>query len=156
MAVPLDRRPARGDCRPEEWETRAKPSGGYTTATAPETAVETSSQTKRLTDAGIKELATLKNLTRLRIGGPFMTDAGLKDLAALKNLTALELDVDEVTDATRKNLSALTNLTSLEVTSIADVKNEDVKKLQWVLPKCKVTLKSLNFEALDPKRSGKE
>ena len=44
-----------------------------------------------MTDAGLKELAALKNLTTLYLSGSDVTDAGLKELAALKNLTTLDL-----------------------------------------------------------------
>ena len=40
-----------------------------------------------MTDAGLKELAPLKNLTALDLGDTQVTDAGLKELAPLKNLT---------------------------------------------------------------------
>ena len=44
-----------------------------------------------LNDAGLKELAALKNLTTLNLSHTNVTDAGLKELAALKNLTTLNL-----------------------------------------------------------------
>ena len=44
-----------------------------------------------MTDAGLKELAALKNLTTLDLSDTEVTDAGLKELAALKNLTTLDL-----------------------------------------------------------------
>jgi internalin A len=66
-----------------------------------------------VTDAGLKELALLKNLTTLELGGPTVTDTGLKELAALKNLTTLKLVFTEVTDT-------------------------GVKELQKALPKCKI------------------
>ena len=44
-----------------------------------------------MTDAGLKELAALKNLTTLDLSETRVTGAGLKELAALKNLTTLNL-----------------------------------------------------------------
>ena len=44
-----------------------------------------------MTDAGLKELAALKNLTTLNLSETRVTGAGLKELAALKNLTTLYL-----------------------------------------------------------------
>ena len=66
-----------------------------------------------VTDAGLKELAPLKNLTKLDLIGTKVTDAGLKELAPLKNLTKLDLSGTKVTDA-------------------------GVKELQKALPKCKI------------------
>ena len=44
-----------------------------------------------MTDAGLKELAGLKNLQTLDLGGTQVTDAGLKELAGLKSLQSLNL-----------------------------------------------------------------
>ena len=66
-----------------------------------------------VTDAGVKELAALKNLTNLNLSFTKVTDAGVKELAALKNLTTLDLGETKVTDA-------------------------GVKELQKALPKCKI------------------
>ncbi len=66
-----------------------------------------------MTDAGLKELAPLKNLTTLNLGGTKVTDDGLKELAALKNLSELYLLGTKVTD-------------------------DGVKELQKALPKCKI------------------
>ena len=44
-----------------------------------------------MTDAGLKHLKELKNLTSLNLSGIDLTDAGLKDLKELKNLTLLSL-----------------------------------------------------------------
>ena len=46
----------------------------------------------QVTDAGMKELASLKALTHLNLAFTGVTDAGLKELAALKGLTEIELD----------------------------------------------------------------
>ena len=45
----------------------------------------------QVTDAELKELAALKNLTTLDLSDTRVTDAGMKELAALKNLTTLDL-----------------------------------------------------------------
>ncbi len=52
-----------------------------------------------LTNAGLKELAGLKNLTWLDLRDTRVTDAGLKELAGLKNLTTLQLRGTGVTEA---------------------------------------------------------
>ena len=67
-----------------------------------------------MTDAGLKELASLKQLTSLYLGGTQVTDAGLKELAPLKQLTYLELGSTKVTGA-------------------------GVKELEKALPRCRIT-----------------
>ena len=67
----------------------------------------------QVTDAGLKELAPLKNLKTLYLGYSQITDAGLLELAALQNLTALEVSGRGVTD-------------------------EGIQKLQKLLPKCRI------------------
>jgi RNA polymerase sigma factor (sigma-70 family) len=53
----------------------------------------------RVTDAGLKELAGLENLTSLALGGSKITPAGLKELVRFKKLTTLYLNGDQLTDA---------------------------------------------------------
>ena len=52
-----------------------------------------------ITDAELKELADVKNLSWLSLAFTEVTDAGLKDLAGLKNLSTLYLMFTKVTDA---------------------------------------------------------
>lgn len=52
-----------------------------------------------MTNAGVKELAPLKNLTALFLIRTKVTNAGLKELAPLKNLFILELTGTKVTEA---------------------------------------------------------
>ena len=54
---------------------------------------------EKMTNAGLKELAPLKNLTSLSLAHTRVTDAGLGELAPLKNLTSLSLHQTQVTDA---------------------------------------------------------
>jgi Leucine-rich repeat (LRR) protein len=58
----------------------------------------------KVTDAGLKELARLKQLQWLHLYQTKVTDAGLKELAALKNLHTLDLRDTKVTDAGLKEL----------------------------------------------------
>ncbi len=118
----------------------------------------------KVTDAGLKELAALKNLTTLMLGGAKVTDAGLKELAALKSLTTLNLNGTAVTDAGLKELAALKGLTTLGLFNmyvtaaglkeLAELKNlstldlsdkqvtdAGLKELQKALPKCKIITK---------------
>src|SRR5947208_10389805 len=53
----------------------------------------------KVTDASLKELKDLKQLTTLILTGTQVTDAGLKELADLKQLTSLNLGYTKVTDA---------------------------------------------------------
>ena len=62
---------------------------------------------RRLTDSVLKELAGLKSLQALDLGGTKMTDAGLKELAGLKSLQALNLRHTQVTHAGLKELAGL-------------------------------------------------
>ena len=70
---------------------------------------------EEITDAGLKELAGLKNLQRLDLSGTKITDAGLKELAGLKSLQTLDLAATQVTDAGLKELAGLKSLQSLNL-----------------------------------------
>ncbi len=52
----------------------------------------------------LKELNELKNLQKLRIGGPWITDDGVKELRTLKSLQMLEIRSPKVSDAALKDL----------------------------------------------------
>ena len=93
----------------------------------------------QVTDAGLKELAALKNLASLYLDNTKVTDAGMKELAVLKNLTTLSLDRTQVTDAGIKELATLKNLTTLKLDS-AKVTDAGLKELQKALPKLMVSL----------------
>src|SRR5438128_612670 len=86
-----------------------------------------------VTDAALKELADLKQLTTLRLHATQVTDAGLKELKDLKQLTTLYLGSTQVTDAGLKELKDLKQLTRL---NLADTKVTDdgVAELQKALP----------------------
>jgi hypothetical protein len=71
----------------------------------------------QVTDAGLKELAGLKNLSFLDLRSTKVTDAGLEHLARLKNLSHLSLSVTQVTDAGLKHLAGLKNLSFLDLGS---------------------------------------
>ena len=90
-----------------------------------------------MTDAGLKELAPLKQLASLGLGFTKVTDAGLKELASLKQLTYLYLDGTKVTDAGLKDLEGLKNLSELYLnrTQVTVVGLWDLRK---ALPKCTI------------------
>src|SRR5207302_796007 len=69
----------------------------------------------KVTDADLKELKNLKQLTSLNLGDKQVTDAGLKDMQELKQLTTLNLGDTKVTDAGLKELKDLKQLTSLNL-----------------------------------------
>jgi len=93
-----------------------------------------------VTDAGLKELAALKQLQSLNlIRCEKVTDAGLKELAALKQLQSLDLrGCDKVTDAGLKELAALKQLQSLKLQGCKLVSNDGVDKLKRAIPKLQV------------------
>src|SRR5207249_4603172 len=68
-----------------------------------------------VTGAGLKEVKDLKQLTSLNLGGTKVTDAGLKELADLKQLTYLNLWQTQVTGAGLKELTDLKQLTKLSL-----------------------------------------
>src|SRR4051812_6825343 len=52
----------------------------------------------------LKELKEIKDLQKVRIGGPWITDDGLKELREAKALQMLEIRSPKVTDAALKEL----------------------------------------------------
>jgi Leucine rich repeat len=91
----------------------------------------------QVTNAGLKELAGLNNLTKLDLGNTKVTDAGLQELAGLKNLTELDLEHTQVTDAGLKELAGLKKLVSLNLlrTRVTDA---GVAELRKALAKCQI------------------
>src|SRR5438270_435213 len=75
-----------------------------------------------VTDAGLKELKDLEQLTSLYLAYTKVTDAGMKELKDLKQLTSLNLAETNVTDAGLKELKHLKQLTSLNLaeTNVTD------------------------------------
>ena len=90
-----------------------------------------------VTDAGLKELAGLKQLTTLDLFGTQVTDAGLKELAGLMQLTTLYLSETQVTDAGLKELAGLKQLTTLDL-SYTRVTATGTAELGKALPHCKI------------------
>src|SRR5262245_25902643 len=83
----------------------------------------------KVTDADLKELDGLKNLTSLSLfGTKEVTAAGLKELAALPKLTSVRLGLMTVTDAGMKELAGLKGLTKVSLVS-AQVTDTGVKEL---------------------------
>ena len=91
-----------------------------------------------VTDAALKELADLKQLTTLSLTVTRVTDAGLKELKHLKQLTTLNLSRTRVTDAGLKELADLKQLTTLNLEG-TKVTADGMADLQKALPGCKIT-----------------
>lgn len=90
-----------------------------------------------ITNAGLKNLADAKNLTRLHLEQTKVDDAGLAHLQKLEGLEYLNLYGTAVTDAGLKNLEGLKNLQRLYLwqTKVTDA---GVKSLQSKLPKLEI------------------
>jgi len=76
---------------------RLTPTGKLNVLPPPE--VPFSLRLSSVTDAGLKELASLTQLQTLDLDNTKVTDAGLKELAGLKQLRELHLSGTKVTDA---------------------------------------------------------
>jgi RNA polymerase sigma factor (sigma-70 family) len=85
-----------------------------------------------VTDAGMKEIAKLRNLSALMLIDTKVTDLGLRKIATLSSLRFLYLDQTKVTDAGLKELAALKNLQvlSLDQTKITDVGLKELGNLK--------------------------
>jgi hypothetical protein len=68
-----------------------------------------------------------------------VTDAGLKDLKELKNLTGLSLQYCKVTDAGLKELAEIKTLKSLSLRGNKGVTAAGVEELKKALPDCKIS-----------------
>jgi hypothetical protein len=67
-----------------------------------------------------------------------VTDKGLKELAPLKELRTLYLGGKQVTDACLKELAALKGLQELYLFGCGEVTAAGVVELQKALPDCKI------------------
>jgi len=71
------------------------------------------------------------------LGGTDITDAGLKDVAALTELTILNLSRTNLTDVGSRQVAALKKLTSLGLSGTR-VTAAGVKELRKALPNCEI------------------
>ena len=87
---------------------------------------------KQITDAGLKELVKLKELATLILTGTKITDTGLKEVIQLKQLEVLYLRSAQISDAGLKELAKLSNLRMLDLgtSQITDAGLKEVAKLQ--------------------------
>ena len=70
---------------------------------------------KKITDAGLKDVAKLQNLTTLYLDRTQITDAGLVEVAKLQKLKVLGLSFTKITDAGLKEVAKLQKLTFLRL-----------------------------------------
>ncbi len=84
---------------------------------------------KRITDAGLKHLVGLINLSDLSLSTTNITDAGFAHLASLDNLEKLNLMSTRVSDAGLIHLKGLKNLRELDL-SFTDVTDTGLKLLE--------------------------
>ncbi len=92
----------------------------------------------RAAGANGKRPTTPDDVITLDLSKTLVTDAGLKELAHLKNLTALDLSWTKVTDAGLNELAGLNGLTTLNLSN-TPVTRGGVAGLQKALPKCRIT-----------------
>jgi DNA-binding PadR family transcriptional regulator len=75
--------------------------------------------------------------------GTKITDAGLKEVAKLQQLTWLDLrnaneGTTQITDAGLKELAKLQQLTKLDLSGCEQITDAGVAELQKALPKCEI------------------
>jgi len=115
-----------------------KPEGKLTKAYLEEVTRLILNGTKKVTDAGLKEVAKLTQLKGLYLEGTEITDAALKEVAKLKQLNFLALNLTQITDA---GLKEVAKLKQLRFVNLKDTKvtKAGVDQLIKVLPKCNIT-----------------
>jgi len=91
----------------------------------------------QITDAGLHEIAAMKNLTCLDLSETGITDAGLKELVGLQKLTTLNVNRTKISNAGLKTLAGLKNLVHLDV-AFTKVTDAAVAEFCKELPKCNV------------------
>ena len=114
-----------------------KPEGKLTKSYLEEVTRLVLNGTKKVTDAGLKEVAKLTQLKGLYLEGTDITDAGLKEITKLKQLSFLALNQTQITDASLKDVAKLKQLKfiNLEDTKVTE---SGVTQLQKTLPKSKI------------------
>ena len=96
----------------------------------------TINRSPQVTDIGLKELAAIKQIKELSLGGSWITDSTLKELANLKQIVRLDLvDCPKVTDKGLEELGRLKNLNTLYLKTSLVTKTGKTK-LRKALPGC--------------------
>jgi hypothetical protein len=91
----------------------------------------------KITDQGVAQLASSKNLRLIRLAETGITDASIDTLLKLPNLESINLYGTKVTDAGVSKLSKLSNLKRLYLWQTA-VTPEAIKSLKEKLPACEI------------------
>ncbi|MCE9560883.1 MAG: hypothetical protein K8U57_02400 [Planctomycetes bacterium] len=92
----------------------------------------------KVTDADLKELAPLTELTMLNLSKNPITDVGLKELAPFTKLTDLALRETEVTDAGIPDIIKFKHLTALYLGG-SKITAAGRKEILKALPKCEIS-----------------
>ncbi len=90
------------------------------------------------TNAGLKHLVTLKNLTTLSLGSDYVTAAGVAVVAELRQLEDLYLDTPRLADEIVAELLRCSTLEQIRLTRSA-LSDAGLRKLREELPNCSVT-----------------
>jgi len=92
----------------------------------------------KLTDADLKELAPLTDLTILNLSKNAITDEGMKELAPFTKLTDLALRETEVTDASIPIIIQFKHLTALYLGG-SKITAAGRKEILKALPNCEIS-----------------
>ena len=92
---------------------------------------------RKVTDAGLKSIATLGQLKGLYIYATSITDSGLEEIRGLHELERLSISETGITDAGLRHLGGLRRLKLLYL-NYTHVTQQGVNVLQGVLPDCKI------------------
>jgi Leucine-rich repeat (LRR) protein len=90
-----------------------------------------------ISSTGLEHLKTLQNLNALFLQNTKINDKGLDQLKQLRKLAYLSLGGTQITDKGLDSLSTLENLVLLDL-SYTKVTDAGIKKIQKLLPKCKI------------------
>ncbi len=93
----------------------------------------------KVTDAGLKAIGAMKNLTELHLENTAVTDAGLDALKGLANLEYINLYSTKVTDAGAAKLASLTKLKAIYLWQTGVTKN-GVAALKKALPAAHINI----------------
>lgn len=93
----------------------------------------------KVTDAGLKAIGAMKNLTELHLENTAVTDAGLDALKPLANLEYINLYGTKITDAGAAKLAALPKLKAIYLWQTAVTKN-GVATLKKALPAAHINI----------------